>query len=151
MICCFISDIKPLSIQAKGINAYKERLIENFKEYKKIGEKNSKQKIPIFNNESIYSKIIYIHSKKTTIDVDNMSKPLVDAFIGTIYSDDSIIDHRISSKILLKDFQTIEISMDNIPDEDAEKLNELLEKGSEHILYFEVSNFSGNMINIRRE
>ncbi|OEF98275.1 RusA family crossover junction endodeoxyribonuclease [Desulfuribacillus alkaliarsenatis] len=136
---CFVSALKPFSIQSKGYQKYKQRLIEEFKPYKSMYAE-----LPL--RENIYSKIIYIHSKKTDIDVDNMSKPFVDAFRGIIYPDDNTINHRICSKIMLEDFQTYEISIDDIPSEIAEKFNELLENGSEHIVYYEVNKFCKNMV-----
>ena len=138
---CFVSALKPFSIQSKGYQKYKQRLIEEFELYKSMYPE-----LPL--EENIYSKLIYIHSKKTDIDVDNMSKPFVDAFRGIIYPDDNAINHRISSKIMLEDFQTYEISIDRISNEIAEKFNELLENGSEHIVYYEIGKFAKNMIYI---
>ena len=71
MIVCFVSEQKPLSIQAKRLDNYKKRLQQEFDAYKSIFPN-----LPI--NENIYSKIIYIYSKSSDIDVDNMSKPFVD-------------------------------------------------------------------------
>lgn len=139
---CFVSSLKPFSIQSDGCKKYKERLAKEFND----NFKSIYPQIPL--NESIYSKIIYIHSKKTDIDVDNMSKPFVDAFRGIIYIDDNIINHRVCTKIMLEDFETYEISIESLPDEIAEKLNELIENGSEHIVYYEIGKFSKNMIYI---
>ncbi len=102
--------------------------------------------IPIEDN--IYSKIIYIHQKKIDIDVDNMSKPFVDAFKGIIYKDDNIINHRVCSRIWLKDFQSYEIDIFKLPDEIAEKFSNLIEEGAEHIVYYEIGEFSQSMIKI---
>lgn len=136
---CFVSDLKPFSIQSRGYQKYKLRLIAEFESYRVLFPK-----IPL--NENIYSKIVYIYSKKTDIDVDNMSKPFVDAFRGIIYPDDNIINHRICSKIMLEDFQLYEIPIGSLPIEIAEKFNELIENGSEHIVYYEIDKFSENMI-----
>lgn len=138
---CFISNLKPFSIQAAGCQKYKERLIAEFEPYKL-----KYPQIPIEDN--IYSKIIYIHQKKIDIDVDNMSKPFVDAFKGIIYKDDNIINHRVCSKIWLKDFQSYEIDIFKLPDEIAEKFSNLIEEGAEHIVYYEIGEFSQSMIKI---
>lgn len=138
---CFITNSKPLSFQAKCKTAYKNRLVKEFTNYK-----NDFSEIP-FKNE-IYSKIIYIYSKKADIDVDNMSKPFIDAFRNIIYTDDDIINHRICSKIKLDAFQTLDINLSVLPDDVAEKFDEYLQNGSEHIVYFEVDKFDNTMVKI---
>lgn len=138
---CFVSNLKPVSIQASGVQNYKRRLINEFDNFKTIFTE-----IPLRND--LYSKIIYMHSKKTDIDVDNMSKPFVDAFKNIIYPDDNIINHRICSKIKLDDFMTFDLNLSILPDEVAEKFDELLQNGDEHIVYFEVGNFKNSMVRI---
>jgi hypothetical protein len=139
MIVCFVSGQKPLSIQAQGLNSYKQRLVQEFCSFKSIYPN-----LPI--NESIYSKVIYIHSDSSYIDVDNMSKPFIDAFKGVIYPDDNIINHRICSKIKFDDFESYEFQLELIPIEIAEKLDYLIANKNPHILYFEIGLFSPNMV-----
>jgi hypothetical protein len=126
-------------MQAKFVDKYKQGLAEDFEEY-----------VPLFpdlpSGGALYSKVIYIHAKTTTMDVDNMSKPLVDAFIGTIYTDDNIINHRVCSKISFNDLDACELNLSKLPSEVAEKFSELISAKSEHILYYEVGHFTGSMV-----
>ena len=141
---CFVSKYRPVSIQARNTERYKERLQEEFKEFRDIYPD-----LPL--GEPLYSKIVYIHKRKTDIDVDKMSKPFVDAFRGIIYSDDNIINHRICTKIRLEDMAYCEIKLDNLPEKVAEKLDEYLSNGEEHIVYYEIGKFSNNLVSIGDE
>ena len=138
---CFVSGQKPLSIQAKPkkLDNYKQRLKQEFENHKNIFIN-----LPITGN--IYSKIIYIHSKSSDIDVDNMSKPFVDAFKGIIYPDDNIINHRICSKIKFDEFETYRFQLNLLPVEISEKFDKLISDKSPHIIYFEIGLFSPDMV-----
>lgn len=120
------------------------RLVNDFEKFKLI-YKN----IPV--SSSIYSKIIYIHLRKTDIDVDNMSKPFIDAFRNIIYTDDSVIDHRICTKISYEDFETIDIDISSLPDKVLNEFDNLIQNRAEHILYFEVGDFNNSMIKVGEE
>ena len=141
MMVCFVSGQQPISIQAKSFQKYKQRLKKEFEQYKNIFHN-----MPI--TENIYSKIIYIHSNSnvSSLDVDNMSKPIVDAFKGTIYLDDNIINHRICSKIKFDDLASYELQSNLLPIEISEKLDELIMNKSPHIIYFEIGLFSPDMV-----
>ena len=141
---CFVSKYKPLSIQARKKEKYKKRLQEEFEEFKDIYHE-----LPL--SGSLYSKIIYIHKRKTDTDVDNISKPFVDAFKGIIYLDDDIINHRICTKIKLEDMTYCEIKLNNLPEKVAEKLDEYLSNEEEHIVYYEIGKFSNNLVSIGDE
>lgn len=141
---CFVSKYKPLSINACKVEQYKKRLIEEFEEFRDIYPK-----LPL--DEPIYSKIVYIHKRKTDIDVDNLSKPFVDAFKGIIYTDDNIINHRVSSKISLKDSGSCQICLDILPDKVAERLDEYLSNEEDNIVYYEIGEFSNDLVSIGGE
>jgi len=96
--------------------------------------------------EKLYSKIIYIHKKNITTDVDNISKPFVDAFKGIIYQDDILIDHRTCSKIKLEDLGLFELNLSVLPTEISERFSQLLESQNEHIVYYEIGIFSEDMV-----
>ena len=136
---CFVSGQKPLSIQATGRDNYKQRLKQEFENYK-----NLFPDLPI--NDNIYSKIIYIHSKSSDIDVDNMSKPFIDAFKGIIYPDDNIINHRVCSKIKFNELDLYQLQSELLPFKINERLDELIANKSEHIIYFEIGLFSPEMV-----
>ncbi len=137
----FVSDQEPRSIQADSRHrqAYMARLQREFSEISSLYPF-----LPL--EQELYSKLIYIHFSKTNIDVDNMSKPFVDAFKEIIYSDDALINHRVCSKIKFMDFFPREIRLDSFPGIVAAKLNDMIIKRSQHILYFEVGLFSSDMI-----
>jgi len=137
----FVCNRKPLSIQSKHKAAFQNAIISDFSKYMTLYPD-----LPLHNN--LYTKVVYIYSKATDIDVDNMSKPLVDAFRNIIYPDDNIISHRICSKILLSEYSTIELNLDSLPEVVILELDRLLESGAEHILYFEVGQFNPNMVQI---
>ena len=137
---CFVSGQKPKSIQAGGgVGAYKQRLQQEFEQYKGIFSN-----LPLTDN--LYSKIIYIHANSSEIDVDNMSKPFVDAFKGIIYPDDNIINHRICSKIKFDDLDLYELQIDLLPIEVIEELDRLITDKNPHISYFEIGVFSPEMV-----
>ena len=131
-------------MQAVNVQNYKKRLIEEFK-----NQGISFPGTPF--SSALYSKIIYIHLAKTDIDVDNLSKPLVDAFKGIFYDDDGVINHRVCSKISYDDFIAYEINLKSLPSEIIERFDTYLEGKNEHILYFEIGNFSKSMVYIGGE
>ena len=141
MRVCFVSDQQPLSIQAtpKKLNRYKQRMRQEFEDYKHLFSD-----LPIV--QSLYSKVIYIHSKSSSTDVDNLSKPFIDTFKGIVYPDDSIINHRTCSKISFDDFESYEFQLDLLPIEIFEKLDKLITNKSPHIIYFEVGLFTTEMV-----
>ncbi len=121
----FVSALKPLSIQAERRQGYVKRLQSEFAEIASLYRRS----LPL--RDALYSKLIYIHFSRTTIDVDNMSKPFIDAFNNVIYSDDAVINHRICSKVRFEDFSSREIRFDLLPDAVARKLGDLITGKSE--------------------
>ena len=141
---CFVSSLRPSSVQSD--NKKKKRYQENLKKEFEDNFKSLYPHLPI--NNKLYSKLVYIYFKETDLDVDNMSKPFVDAFSGVIYPDDNVINHRVCTKIKFEDFQTFNLKIDKLPKEVAEKFNEFLENGSEHIVYYEIDIFTEDMVSI---
>lgn len=144
MLACFLTNTRPRSIQADRVQIYKERLIDEFH-----NQGLSFTGTPY--SSPLYSKVIYIHLRKTDIDVDNMSKPLVDAFKGILYRDDKIINHRVCSKISLNDIDSYELNLAALPTEIAEKFDKYLAENSDHILYYEIGEFSESMVYVGGE
>ena len=83
---------------------------------------------------------------REVLDVDNLSKPIIDAFSGIIYVDDNSINHRICTKIKLEALDISELDLTCLPDEVMEKIIELFDNGCDDILYFEVGLFDSNMV-----
>ena len=144
MLACLVTDLTPLSIQASKLQGYKKRLLKEFQ-----AQRISFSGIPF--SFSLYSKVIYIHLRHTSLDVDNMSKPIVDAFNGVLYTDDKIINHRVCSKISFDDLGSYELDLKALPPEILERFDKYLSRGSEHILYYEIGKFNETMVYIGGE
>lgn len=138
----FITNRCPLSYNSKNRSRYQDILRTDFSNF--ISQYPS---IPL--NASLYSKIIYIYKPRRNneiLDVDNLSKLIVDAFNNIIYKDDKIIEHRICSKIKRENLDMIKININNLPEKIFEKWEEYIESDCEHILYFEVGEFKNEMV-----
>lgn len=138
----FVTDRKPKSYNAKNKkkNAYKKGLQQEFEEIRSIYGN-----LPL--DKPLYSKVIYIYNaNKDSPDIDNLSKPLIDAFSGIIYSDDNIINHRICTRVKLDSLDISEINLSLFPNEAAEKLVQCFDLHSENIIYLEIGDFRQDMI-----
>ena len=146
MRACLVTDLEPLSVGANVNNKriYKSKLVDEFN-----NQGVSFEGVPF--STSLYSKIIYIHLKKTALDVDNMSKLLVDAFKGTMYVDDDIINHRVCSKISFYDINPRELNITILPKEIFVRFDKYIAKESKHILYYEIGDFSESMVYVGGE
>jgi hypothetical protein len=137
----FISHQKPQSIQSKKpILPFQQKLRDDFEANFEYDD------LPL--SIPLYTKILYIYKEKKgdKLDVDNMSKPIVDAFKNIIYSDDNIINHRICSKIERSALDIVEIEETQLPRDITEKLIEFFRRDLDHILLFEVGVFTQDMI-----
>lgn len=143
---CFVTNIRPLSYNAKRKGPYQRKLVEEYE--KKF--KDLYPEVPLSGDLAI--RIIYIHKdKKENFDVDNLSKPLVDAFRGILYDDDNLIIHRECTKIHVDDKDKININYAGISTDVAQQLNEYFENDESHIIYFEIDEFRYNDIKIGRK
>ena len=89
------------------------------------------------------SLVLYVHhqlQKGTVPDVDNLSKPLVDAFSGIIYNDDSQIIKRTAVILELKDFNFVKVEATNMPYEIYNELSHYYSNKENHIILFKVDN-----------
>jgi Holliday junction resolvase RusA-like endonuclease len=132
----FISKRKPRSFNAGTCQRYKDDIRRDF-------SKNRFRDVPL--GGELYSRIYYFHAERTTIDADNLSKPIVDALKGGAYSDDNIIVFRASARIDIFNAGIDEFDVTNIP---AKTLKDLLEvwDSEKHFLYIEIGQFSNKMI-----
>jgi len=147
MLACFVTDIRPRSSQGgrRGrLESYKQRLAEDFHNQGTIFSE-APFSLPL------YSKVIYIHLRDTDLDVDNMSKPIIDAFNGIMYTDDKIIKHMVCSKISFNEFEFYNLNLKGLPAEVIDRFDTYLEEKSEHILYYEIGVFSESMVFIGRQ
>ena len=121
----YVSKNKPLSHNKNGSKKeYKDMYVNDFNNRYSYLYPN----IPI-KNDMLQSKLVYIFHdiKESNIpDVDNLSKPIVDAFSGVIYKDDRQIVQRSASRIGLENLQFITIEFTKMPGAVANDLNEFI-------------------------
>lgn len=105
--------------------------------------------LPI-TKDTLQAHIVYIHQRHTgnIPDVDNISKPIIDSFIGVIYDDDSLIIRRTADIIKLNDFDFLSIDATNIPIEVYNDFEMYIEHKEKDIVFFEVGNFNYSFIKI---
>lgn len=95
------------------------------------------------SEKNLQSLVLYIHhqlQKGTIPDVDNLSKPLVDAFSGIIYNDDKQIIKRTAIILELKDFDFVNVEATNMPYEIYNELSTYYYNKENHIILFKVDN-----------
>ena len=142
----YVTDKSPLSHNKGGKNAqYKETLKNEFTEkYSHLYTG-----LPI-KGKTLQSNIVYIHQKREGCipDVDNLSKPMVDAFSGVIYEDDRQIIRRSANIIALKDFDFVAVDATNMPADIFIAFENYYECKAENIVYFEVGEFDASQIKI---
>lgn len=81
------------SSDSKKRERYKGAIVEAF-------SRNYNGKVPKFRKGiELYGQVYFFTSDGTDLDADNISKPVWDALIGTIYEDDKQIVQRTSTVI----------------------------------------------------
>ena len=132
----FIVKREPRSFNARSKEQYKKDIEKEFM-------KNNFKNVPFCC--FVYSKIFYFHSEKTSIDADNLSKPIVDALRGKAYYDDNIVILRICGRIDLSNSLITEFNIEHMPES---VLKDFLDTSDieKHFLYIEIGEFSNNMI-----
>lgn len=130
------------SADAKKRQRYKNSIIEAF-------SRNYNGKVPKFRKGiELYGQVYFFTSDGTDLDADNISKPVWDALIGTVYDDDKQIVYRTSSVVYTKKHDAIPISGDS--DTSADLLQILTGK-SVKCIYVECGYFKETMIEIEKE
>lgn len=142
----YVTNRKPLSHNKKGSNEkYKQRFRDEFQDkFAKLYKG-----LPV-ETDKLQSCIVYIHQLPpgNIPDVDNLSKPIVDAFTGVMYRDDSQIIKRSAIILELKDFDFVTVDATNMPLEIYDVFNTYLESKEQHIILFEVDKVALSMIRI---
>ena len=94
------------------------------------------------SESQLKSKIVYIHhnlSYYNIPDVDNISKPIIDAFTGVIYIDDKQIISREANRIELDEFSFVTVDMSDMPIEIATDLNDFITNKENDIILLSVN------------
>lgn len=142
----YVTNKKPLSHNQKGKNdKYKEAFRNEFR----LLYAHLYEGLPI-KTKTLQSNIVYIHQLRQGCvpDVDNLSKPIVDAFTGVIYEDDKQIIRRSANIIELKDFDFVAVDATNMPVEILDAFENYYENKESNIIYFEVGEFDASQIRI---
>ena len=116
---------------------YQEEIVASFYRY------NGKPHI--IEGEQLYGFIYYFHKEKTTIDADNISKPIWDALISEAYSDDNQIIFRSASVLDLNRTEIDAFNVTYLPDNIFLDLMEMLDIEN-NILYVEIGTYSQSLI-----
>ena len=142
----YVTNIHPRSYNRGGSNnTYKQSLQQEFNlKYSHLYEN-----LPIADQE-LQAHIVYIHQLRqgNIPDVDNLSKPIVDAFIGIIYNDDSLIIRRTADILKLDDFDFMSVDATNMPLEIYRDFENYYLNNENNILFYEVGNFDKTKIKI---
>ena len=142
----FVTNKKPKSHNSSGSSYhYKESLKTEFEQkYEHLYSG-----LPI-KDRTLQAHVVFIHQLNSgnIPDVDNISKPLVDAFSGKIYFDDNLIIRRTADIMKLQDFDFVSVDATNMPIEVLNDFQNYLDNNEKTILFFEVGEFSSAQIKI---
>ena len=129
------------SSDSKKRERYKGTIVEAF-------SRNYNGKVPKFRKGiELYGQVYFFTSDGTDLNADNISKPVWDALIGTIYEDDKQIVQRTSTVIYTKKHNLIQINGNS--DTSAELL-QILTGNNVKCLYVECGYFKETMIEIEK-
>ena len=129
------------SSDSKKRERYKGTIVEAF-------SRNYNGKVPKFRKGiELYGQVYFFTSAGTDLDADNISKPVWDALIGTIYEDDKQIVQRTSTVIYTKKHNLIQINGNS--DTSAELL-QILTGNNVKCIYVECGYFKETMIEIEK-
>ena len=142
----YVTNKKPLSHNKKGS---REEYKQPFRDEFNLKYSRLYKNLPI-ENDKLKSRIIYIHQLKpgNTPDVDNLSKPIVDAFSGVMYEDDRQIIERSAVILERKEFDFVIVDATNMPLEIYEDFNTYYEEKAEHIILFGIDTVLPSAIKI---
>lgn len=123
----FLCAKKPRSINAGTSDQYKGALQKAFTRYCK----NSAFSSPI------YSRIYYFNRVSHRIDVDNFSKPILDALKGFAYADDAVVEFRQSGVIDLQREDISSFDLSGMPEAVLEDFIQSIQN-EDHLIYVEM-------------
>ena len=99
-----------------------------------------------FTSSPLYAKVVYFHRGRSTLDADNLSKPVLDALKGVVYTDDSQIVLRVAAKVALE-VDTYEIRATAAIMTEYQQLIGLLAT-EEYVLYIEVGDLDAVRLSV---
>jgi Holliday junction resolvase RusA-like endonuclease len=113
---------------------YHRKLQREFNKYKEHYD----EKIPLEVDLSSYLVYIYDRPEVEIGDVDNISKPIIDAFKTVIYKDDNLVRKRCVEKMKYEDYEMIEIDFTNVPYSVFNDYQQFIENKEKDIILLEV-------------
>lgn len=132
----FLLKREPRSYNAKSRHKYQADIK---KEFDKLNIKE-----PL--TDILYTRVYYFHKKKTSIDADNLSKPIHDALNG----DDNLVKYRVCSTIDLRKNEITEIDLSNMSSGSyIEFYNAIATE--ENVVYIEIGKFNNKIIELGSE
>ncbi len=130
-----VAAIRPLSLQAERKTAYRVRLRAGA-----VQAHGARGFLP----GDLYARIVWFHRDKTTTDVDNITKPILDALKGVVFGDDYPVRKCVTERIYRG--RNYEVTETRIPDWAYERLLGFLEQDVADILYVEVGPVFGQRV-----
>jgi hypothetical protein len=131
----FLCTSRPRSINAKKTEKYKRGIIDSFEHYYPENK--------LWYDEEIYGISYYFYKKKTSLDADNLSKPIWDALNSILYQDDKIIKLRYSGVYDLSK-PVMGLDFTKMPQRVYLDFLEYIEK-YEHIIYIELGKLQDDL------
>lgn len=133
----YVTKRKPQSYNDRGRRPdYKKALSDEFKRsYARLYDG-----LP-YEDADLKTRIVFfhhLHRGSFETDVDNLSKPIVDAFNGVIYKDDGMIVKRDAIKLKLDDFDVMTFEATNMPPKVYKNLFKYFNKKEEYIVLYMV-------------
>jgi hypothetical protein len=130
-----VAAIRPLSLQAERQTAYRSRLrAEAVEAHGTRG----------FLQGDLYARIIWFHRDKTTRDVDNITKAILDTLKGVVFGDDHPGRKCVTERV--DQGRNYEVTEPRIADWAYERLLGFLERDIADILYVEVGPVVGQRV-----
>ena len=124
-------DIQPLSYNSKNKTNYEKKLQLIFtSQYSHLYSF-----LPF--SDSIESRIALYHREqnfKNVVDIDNISKPIIDSFVGLIYSDDKQVIQRVAMRYDLQPMEMIAIDCTEMPYAVEQDVTSFMSNKSNHLV-----------------
>lgn len=102
--------------------------------------------LPLSSNE-LQSEIIYVDGTRflsQVIDVDNISKPLIDAMQGIIYYNDNQVVRRVATRLNTNSYNIAQINISDLPFEAFDVAYNAIIKGKDQLVILKVKTISLN-------
>lgn len=145
MIHFIVKGYAPRSYNSNSREAYKARLQGTCSRF-------YRGKIPKYASEDeLYGLAYYFYKGNCTIDADNISKPIWDAFQGIVYEDDRQITFRIASIINVDNHDISFFDFSELPGGLAADITSTLVENNVKLIYIECGKVGEKLWNFNLE